>query len=316
MKPDVKSQTALPQAANDHGNDHTEEKAIRAILIFLAVCLFFVLLQCYSYAHWQEKEVLSYVTYMAFLFSPLLGCVLARLITREGFRDGILWPRFLGNGKAYLLAVLIPTFTGLLGAILSSLLLGDGLTVKLPGGIRMAILTVLLCFAQLYYVAFITVGEELGWRALLYDKLEILLGMNGAVILGGILWGLWHFPVLYYLGANFGKDYAGFPYLGVLLMCIATIFIGTPLWLVRKMSSSVIPACLFHGVIDSIFNGLLTLFLTQEVAAKNTLQVGIYGFVLPSVIVGIPAWICLLRLGKRKAQTPVDVTPSQTTNEA
>ena len=293
-----------------------KKKALRSILILLATCLVFVLLQCYSYAHWQENEVLSYVTYFAFLFSPLTGCVLARLITREGFRDGILWPRFLGNGKAYLLALLIPTFSGFLGAILSALFLGDGLDVKLDGGPRMAILTILLCFAQLYYVAFITAGEELGWRALLYDKLEILLGTNGAVILGGILWGVWHFPVLYYLGINFGKDYPGFPYLGILLMCVATIFLGAPLWLVRKMSGSVIPACLLHGVIDSVFNGFLTLFLTQEVAASHALQVGIYGLVLPSVIVGIPSWIYLFRLGKRKMQTPTAATPGQTTNEA
>ncbi len=293
-----------------------KKKALRSILILLATCLVFVLLQCYSYAHWQENEVLSYVTYFAFLFSPLTGCVLARLITREGFRDGILWPRFLGNGKAYLLALLIPTFSGFLGAILSALFLGDGLDIKLDGGPRMAILTVLLCFAQLYYVAFITAGEELGWRALLYDQLEILLGTNGAVILGGILWGVWHFPALYYLGINFGKDYPGFPYLGILLMCVATVFIGAPLWLVRKMSGSVIPACLFHGVIDSVFNGFLTLFLTQEVAASHTLQVGIYDFVIPSVIVGIPSWIYPLRLGKRKMQTPTAATPGQTTNEA
>ncbi|MBP5281753.1 MAG: CPBP family intramembrane metalloprotease, partial [Lachnospiraceae bacterium] len=168
------------------------------------------------------------------------------------------------------------------------------------GGIRMAILTVLLCFAQVYYVAFITAGEELGWRALLYDKLEILMGTNGALILGGILWGVWHFPALYYVGINFGKDYVGFPYLGILLMCVATVFMGVPMWLVRKMSGSVIPACLFHGIVDSIFSALLALFLTQETATSKALWVGIYGFVLPSIIVGIPAWIYISRMGKSK----------------
>ena len=293
-----------------------KKKAVTAILIFLTTCLLFVLLQCFSLARWQEDEVLSYVTYVAFLFSPLMGCVLARLITKEGFRDGILWPRFLGNGKAYLLALLIPAFMGFLGAILSALFLGEGLTLKPEGGIRVAILTLLLCFGQVYYVAFITAGEELGWRALLYDKLEILLGTNGALILGGIIWGLWHFPVLYYLGINFGKDYPGFPYLGIFLMCVATTFLGAPLQLVRKMSGSVIPACLFHGVVDGVSSGFLTLFLTQEVVSNSTLQVGIYGFVLPSVIVGIPAWISLLRLDKRKERTPAATTPGQTNENA
>ncbi|MBR6478040.1 MAG: CPBP family intramembrane metalloprotease [Lachnospiraceae bacterium] len=291
-----------------------KKKALTSILIFLAPCLVLVLLQCYSYAHWQENEVLSYVTYMAFLFSPLMGCVLARLITKEGFGDGILWPKFLGNGKAYLLAILIPIFVGFLGAVLSALFLGEGLTIKLDGGLRMGILTILILFAQVYYVAFVTAGEELGWRALLYDKLEILMGTNGAIILGGILWGVWHFPVLYYVGINFGKDYPGFPYLGILLMCVATVFLGAPLWLVRKMSGSVIPACLFHGVIDSVCSGFLTLFLTQEAAMKYTFQIGIYGFVLPCVIVGIPSWICLLR--KYKTQTPNANDVNQVNDEA
>ena len=140
------------------------------------------------------------------------------------------------------------------------------------------------------------------------------MGTNGAIILGGILWGVWHFPALYYMGINFGKDYPGFPYLGILLMCVATVFLGAPLWLVRKMSGSVIPACLFHGVVDSVCSEFLALFLTQEVATKNTLQVGIYGFVLPCVIVGIPSWIYLLRKGK--TQTPNASTASQTKSEA
>ena len=303
MKPDVKSQTALSQTANDRVNDHPKEMAVRAILIFLATCLAFLLLQCYSYAHWQEKEVLSYATYMAFLFSPLLGCVLARLITREGFRDGILWPRFLGNRKAYLLALLIPIIAGFLGSILSALFLKEGLTVKLEGGIRAWFLTLLLCFVQRYYVAFITAGEELGWRALLYDKLEILFGTNVAVILGGIAWGIWHFPALYYAGLNFGKDYPGFPFVGILLMCVATVFIGAPLWLVRKMSGSVIPACVFHGVIDSVYVGILPLFLTESAASQSKFQIGIYGFVLPCVIVGIPFWIYLNRLSQKVKST-------------
>ena len=278
-----------------------KKKAVTAILVFLATCLVFVFLQSYSYAHWQENEALSNVTYMVFLFSPLMGCVLARLISQEGFRDGILWPKFLGNGKAYLLAILIPTIMGLLGGLISALLLGEGLSIKVEGGLRMGILTILLCFARVYYVAFITAGEELGWRALLYDQLEILFGTNIAILFGGILWGIWHFPVLYYAGINFGKDYPGFPYLGILLMCIATVFLGAPLWLVRKMSGSVIPACVFHGIIDSVCSGFLVLFLSEKAVADKAFQIGICGFVLPCVIIGIPGWIYLVRKTREQA---------------
>ena len=291
MKPETMKSDGAAQSV--HARE--KKKAFMAIVIFLAVCFVFVLMQSYSYACLQKNEVLSHITYMIYLFSPMIGCIAARLITGEGFRDGVLWPRFIENKKAYLLAILIPTLMGLLGGVLSALLLGEGLSIKVEGGLRMGILMILLLFGQCYYTAFVTAGEELGWRALLYDKLEILIGTNGALCVGGILWGLWHFPVLYYVGINFGKDYPGFPYVGILLMCIATCFIGAPLWLVRKMSGSVIPACIFHGIIDSVCNGFLVLFLSERVVVEKMFQVGICGFVLPSVIIGIPCWIYLVR---------------------
>ena len=37
-------------------------------------------------------------------------------------------------------------------------------------------------------------GEELGWRTYMYPKLEKLIGPAGSVIVGGIIWGIWHFP--------------------------------------------------------------------------------------------------------------------------
>ena len=84
-------------------------------------------------------------------------------------------------------------------------------------------------------------------------------------------------------------------------MCVATVFMGAPLWFVRKMSGSVIPACVFHGVVDSVFGCFLLLYLSEKIITEKVFQIGVYGFVLPSVIVGIPFWIHLLRLSKAEA---------------
>lgn len=285
---------------NDKENEKTyKPAALKSIGIFLIVIFLFDLLECFASARLKDQEAAAYVIYHVFLFSPLIGCVVARLVTREGFRDGILWPRFFGNAKAYVLAIVLPLLAGLLGAATCAIALHAGLTLKLEGGLRMACLSLLLLFAQVYYVAFITAGEELGWRALLYDKLEILLGTNGSVIVGGIIWGLWHFPALYYDGLNFGKDYPGFPIVGILLMCISTIFMGAALQLVRKMSGSVIPACIFHGVVDSVYGGLLSLFLDAELVRGHRFIIGICGLLVPAVIIGLPCWILLARRGKK-----------------
>ena len=273
--------------------------AIKSTGIFLIVILLFDLLECYASARLVNQEAAAYVIYHVFLFSPLIGCVVARLVTREGFRDSILWPRFSGNAKAYVLAIVLPLLAGLLGVATCAIALHAGLTLKLEGGLRMACLSLLLLFAQVYYVAMITAGEELGWRALLYDKLEILFGTNGSVIIGGIIWGLWHFPALYYDGLNFGEEYPGFPFVGILLMCVSTIFMGAALQLVKKMSGSVIPACIFHGVVDSVYSGLLSLFLDAELVRGHRFIIGICGLLVPSVIIGIPCWILLARRGKK-----------------
>ena len=287
-------------SANDKENEKTyKPAALKSIGIFLIVIFLFDLLECFACARLEDQEATAYVIYYVFLFSPLIGCVVARLVTREGFRDGILWPRFSGNVRAYVLAIILPLLAGLLGAATCAMALHTGLTIKPEGGLRMACLSLLLLFAQVYYVAFITAGEELGWRALLYDKLEILLGTNGSVIIGGIIWGVWHFPALYYDGLNFGKDYPGFPIVGILLMCISTIFMGAALQLVRKMSGSVIPACIFHGVVDSVYGGLLSLFLDAELVRGHQFIIGICGLLVPAVIVGIPCWILLARRGKK-----------------
>ena len=287
-------------SVNDKENEKTyKPAALKSIGIFLIVILLFDLLECFASARLKDQEAAAYVIYHVFLFSPLIGCVVARLVTREGFRDGILWPRFFGNAKAYILALVLPLLAGLLGTATCAMALHAGLTLKLEGGLRMASFSLLLLFAQVYYVAFITAGEELGWRALLYDKLEILLGTNGSVIIGGIIWGLWHFPALYYDGLNFGKDYPGFPFVGILLMCISTIFMGAALQLVRKMSGSVIPACIFHGVVDSVYGGLLSLFLDAELVRRHQFIIGICGLLVPAVIIGLPCWILLVRRGKK-----------------
>ncbi len=45
--------------------------------------------------------------------------------------------------------------------------------------------------------SFIALGEEFGWRAYLVPKLEKLLGLTPSLIIGGIIWGLWHAPFIY-----------------------------------------------------------------------------------------------------------------------
>ena len=51
-------------------------------------------------------------------------------------------------------------------------------------------------------------------------------------------------------GHNFGKEYDGYPYLGIATMCIICIVTGTILMWLTDRTGSVIPACVMHAMIN------------------------------------------------------------------
>src|SRR5207247_5450223 len=72
-----------------------------------------------------------------------------------------------------------------------------------------------------------TFGEEFGWRGYLLPRLAPLGGVPAAMITG-IIWGLWHTPLIVLDSYN----YLGHPYLGVAMTVLFTVALGMILaWL-------------------------------------------------------------------------------------
>ena len=179
------------------------------------------------------------------MFIPALCVLLTRLITGEGFRNSWLRPHFKGNIKYYLFAWLAPSVLITIGAVVYYLCFPEQFdpnsgyimkTMAEVGGelpANMPPLKVLIIgqivTAVLFgpILNFITCfGEEWGWRGYLLPKMAAKMPRIPMLLITGTIWGLWHAPVIA-MGHNYGTDYWGYPVVGIAMMCIFCIALGT-----------------------------------------------------------------------------------------
>ena len=68
---------------------------------------------------------------------------------------------------------------------------------------------------------FAALGEEAGWRGYMMPHLKEQLGLLNGRLLGGVIWGVWHWPLMLLVGYEYGTDYLGAPLLGLVVWCVS-----------------------------------------------------------------------------------------------
>jgi membrane protease YdiL (CAAX protease family) len=125
-------------------------------------------------------------------------------------------------------------------------------------------------------------GEELGWRGFLLPRL-MPLGQWKAILVSGVIWGLWHAPTTLLYGYNFPQH----PYLGLLLLPFGFALLGTILsWLTLKTRSPWV-AGLGHGAFNATA-GLSFFFLKPgfDTALAGS-PLGLAGWVPMALVVAL-----------------------------
>lgn len=226
------------------------------ILSFLPVWIMVILLNRHYGGYFWLNAPAGVITLSSLfgMFFPTIANLLTRMLTGEGMRDSLFSFRLKGNLKYYLAAVLVKVAEAVAGAILIILVYMrefsfDRLFADTDWNTVLPML--LLMVGSNIYIFFHAFGEEFGWRGYMMPKLEELMPMPVAVIVGGILWGLWHAP-LTIAGHNFGIDYPGYPWKGILFMCVDCVLINAFLTFLTVRTKSVFPAAICH----SVHNGL------------------------------------------------------------
>src|SRR5262249_58446417 len=55
-----------------------------------------------------------------------------------------------------------------------------------------------------------TLGEEIGWRGFLVPELAKRYSFTATSVLSGVIWALWHVPIIVFSGYNAGTGWDGF----------------------------------------------------------------------------------------------------------
>ncbi|MCX6080710.1 MAG: CPBP family intramembrane metalloprotease [Chloroflexi bacterium] len=129
----------------------------------------------------------------------------------------------------------------------------------------------------------ITFGEEYGWRGFLQAEL-VHLGRIRGVLLLGVIWGIWHWPVIW-----MGYNYPGEPLLGSLLMVGYCIILAYFLAYAVFKSSGVWAAAYLHA----LNNQTLSFFVLAVIAPTSALYS--FGIGLPTLLLGGIVVLLLLR---------------------
>lgn len=244
------------------------------------------------------------ITAVFIMPAPAIAHIFTRLITKEGWQELWLQPKFKQGWPFWVAAWLGTAVLLLIGPAIFFLLqpsyfdpnmstFADQIAQMaaetgeaLPISVEMLVLIQVLAAlgpAILINAPFM-LGEEFGWRAYLQPRL-MPLGPRPAMILLGILWGVWHAPIIM-MGYNYGFDYAGAPWTGILAMSWMTILVGTWLGWATWRAGSVWPAVIGHAIING-FGPVSLLFTTPDfpslIGPGVTGVVGSLGFLLVTI---------------------------------
>lgn len=197
------------------------------------------------------------------MFMPALGNILTRLITRQGFHDFKLAPKFKGNGRNYLFAYFSFIVLVYLGVVLYYLIYREqfNLTAFImwnpdSAGHNMQFIQIINLLVSTAISPIIniipTLGEELGWRGYLLYGLKNSSGSSmKAVLFTGVIWGIWHAPMIA-MGHNYGTGYPGYPFIGILMMIVFCVLIGIIEGYITLRTDSVLPAAICHSAINGL----------------------------------------------------------------
>lgn len=206
---------------------------------------------------------------VVFMATPALSVFITRKLTKDTASLNFS-TKIFKNKKALLFSTLVPGACIFLGTVLFFLIFPEDLDFQgrfisetygafgAPQDIEFTISSMFIMGLIVYVISavafpiwYIALGEDIGWQGYMLPLLCKKMSVKCAVIMNGILWGLAHAPLIYY-GLNYGTDYFGAPYTGILMMILVTIVLGIWMSYITLKTKNCMYAAIIHGAADII----------------------------------------------------------------
>lgn len=235
------------------------------------------------------------------MFMPFLGVLIARIPLK-----GMGWVPHLKSKIRYVFfALWMPALLSLIGGVLFFAFFPDAFDsefMTLHGileetgaleqfeaqGLTMPMYLLITTIQAVTYAPFlnmfVALGEEVGWRGAMYPYLKEKLGVTKGRIVGGTIWGAWHWPVMIFASYEYGKEYIGAPVLGPIVFCICTVMMGILFDYVYEKTETIWLPSLMHGATNAF---TIFLYLSKpEYADKAILGPSYIGIIsmIPMII--------------------------------
>jgi len=267
----------------------TRDEARRGLAVFFAVVLpVSAILEGWIITHGGLGGGWGWLV-LPLMYTPTLGCVVARLVGGEGFGDvSFRWGGMAGT-RATITAWLFPVAVGFVayGAAwlsgLADFAAPAGGTLSDIADPRLRILA-MIPFAltigtlQSCVSAF---GEEVGWRGYMVPRL-VQAEVRSPELLSGLIWCFWHVPLILWGGYAVGE----YPVLSALLFVLTILPVAFLFFRWRMASGSVWPVVIAHGAWNVVIQGVFDRY-TQGEGAK--LWVGESG-----ILTAVTVWAAFL----------------------
>ena len=258
----------------------------------------------------KGNQLVFSVILMIAMFMPFLGVLIARIPLK-----GMGWvPHLKGRIKYVFFALWVPALLSIIGGVLffaffpdafdSEFLILRGILEETgelqqleAQGLTMPMYLLITTIQAVTYAPFVsmfvTLGEEVGWRGALYPYLKEKLGVSKGRIVGGAIWGAWHWPLMIFAGYEYGKEYIGAPVLGPIVFCICTVMMGILFDYVYEKTETIWLPSLMHGATNAFT--IFAYLSKPEYADKAILGPAYIGIISMIPLIVMAVIICVKR---------------------